>query len=63
MGQKVCKLQDKKGELLLELLPDSGTLSLGKLYQKYNKRDFIKGWRSWNKLVICGFCAVAQTPA
>jgi len=42
IGQKVCKLRDKAGERLLEILPESGTLSLGKLYSEYGKRGFYK---------------------
>ena len=58
VGQKVCKLQDKKGELLLELLPDSGTLSLGKLYQKYNKRGF---YQRLEKLEQAGYLRVLRS--
>ncbi len=42
IGQKVCKLRDKEGEKLLELLPSSGSVSLKKLQSDYKKSGFYK---------------------
>ncbi len=42
VGQKVCKLKEKVGERLLEILPASGSVTLGKLCKDYGKSGFYK---------------------